>query len=331
MITGKGYYLFIDKTNDQNPECYKDNNFKVKASNLCVEISLFSDLYHTFTCVLSSMNLDKYDEWKDTDAIFTATVFLDCVASEFIELGSKIRGLKKAVRFTEKSRALGLGTLGFHSYLQKNNIAFESLEANYINTQIFKHLHDDSLKASKWMAEELGEPEWCEGYGIRNSHRTAIAPNLSSGLLCGSVSQGIEPTYQNAYVQSSAGGEINRVNPYLIKLMQREKVYNNKTIENIINNQGSIQHVDWLSDEEKLIFKTAFEINQEVIIRMADTRQKYICQSQSINLFFDANEKEERISEIHRMAFKSKYIKSLYYIRSLSGVQASSGCVGCEG
>lgn len=332
MITGKGYYFFTDRVNEQNPQCYKDKDFKVLASNLCTEITLMSDLYHTFTCVLSSMNLDMYDEWKYTDAVYISTVFLDCVASEFIRIGSEIKGLKKAVRFTEKSRALGLGTLGFHSYLQKNNIAFESLEANYKNSEIFKHLHDESLRASKWMAEALGEPEWCEGYGVRNSHRTSIAPNLSSALLCGSKSQGIEPTYQNAYVQSSAGGEINRVNPYIIEIMKRENVYNNDTIEDIINNKGSVQHVVWLTEDEKMVFKTAFEIDQSVIIRMADVRQKYICQAQSINLFFDSNEKEEYISHIHQLAFKSKNIKSLYYIRSLAGVQAAKGeCVACEG
>lgn len=330
MVTGKGYFLFIDKVNEQNPQMYKDMGMLVKASNLCIEIALFADALHTFTCVLSSMNLAFYDEWKDTDAVFVSTVFLDCVVSEFIEVGSNILGLEKAVRFTEKSRALGLGVLGFHSYMQKNMIPFESLECQFLNIEMFKHLNAESLRASKWLAIELGEPEWCIGYGVRNTHRIAIAPTLSSSLLCGSVSQGIEVSYQNAYVQGSAGGEINRVNPYLIVIMKREGVYNNKTIEDIINDNGSIQGVPWATDLEKLVFKTAFEQDQALIIRYADQRQPEICQSQSINLFFDADEDEEYIAKIHKLAFKSKYIKSLYYIRSLAGIQASKdACSSC--
>jgi ribonucleoside-diphosphate reductase alpha chain len=341
MLTGKGYFFFVDKVNRQNPPMYTDRGLQVYASNLCTEITLnatssesgegFDDV--TFTCVLSSINLSKYDEMPDPDeVIFESTVFLDCTAEEFIQEGKRVRGLEKAVRFTEKGRALGLGTLGFHTYLQKNNIAFESMEAHMINNTIFKRLATASERASRWLAETLGEPEWCKGYGLRNTHRMAIAPNLSSAILCGSVSQGIEPIYKNAYVQRTSAGEVDRINPVLITVMKENGVFNPKTINAIIDDNGSVQDVTWLDDNQKAVFKTAFEINQEAIIRLASARQRHIDQAQSINLFFSADEKEEVISKIHEMAFKDPFIKSLYYIRSESGVKASNGeCLACEG
>jgi ribonucleoside-diphosphate reductase alpha chain len=332
MITGKGYFEFIDKVNEQNPAMYKDLGLTVKASNLCSEIQLFSDDEHTFSCVLSSMNASLFDEWKNTTAVFDATVFLDCVNQDLIEIGKNTRGMEKVVRFAEKSRALGLGLLGFHTYLQDNNIAFESFEAQLKNTEIFKHINEESLKASQWMASQFGEPEWCKGYGVRNTHRIAVAPNLSSALICGSVSQGIEPIYKNAYVQNTAAGKIDRVNPTLLKLMKERGVYSDDTVKDIINKKGSVQHVEWLDDHEKLVFKTAFEIDQMHIIRLASSRQRYIDQAQSINLFFSSDETEQYISEVHKMAFKDPYIKSLYYIRSESGVQTNKGeCVACHG
>jgi ribonucleoside-diphosphate reductase alpha chain len=332
MVTGKGYFNFIDKVNRQNPQMYKDRNLTVKASNLCSEIQLFSDNDHTFSCVLSSMNASLYDEWKDTDAVFDATVFLDCVNQDLIQIGKTIPGMEKVVRFAEKSRALGLGMLGFHTYLQDHMISFESMEAYYKNTEIFKYLNDESLRASQWMATEFGTPLWCKGHGVRNTHRIAIAPNLSSALICGSVSQGIEPIYKNAYVQNTAAGKMDRVNPSLLKIMKDKDVYSTETIKDIISNNGSVQHVEWLNDEEKSVFKTAFEIDQKQIIRLASARQRYIDQAQSINLFFSADESEEYISEVHKMAFLDPYIKSLYYIRSESGVNVSKeSCIACHG
>lgn len=332
MLTGKGYFFFVDRVNRQNPQLYKDQNLSCTASQLCTEITLHSDEFHTYTCVLSSMNLAKYDEWKDTDAVQNSIIFLDCVASEFIKIGRGIKGLEKAVRFTEKSRALGLGALGYHTYLQDKMIPFESFEAHQLNTAIFKDIKKEADKATKWLAKTLGEPEWCKGYGVRNTHLLAIAPNTSSALVCGSVSQGIEPVYKNAFVQGSAGGEINRVNPTLLRLIISKGLNQKEVINDIINNGGSIQHVTWLSPEEKQVFKTSFEINQESIIRLASARQRYICQAQSINLFFPSDESEEVISKVHKLAFNDKYIKSLYYIRSEAGVQGSTGeCVACEG
>jgi ribonucleoside-diphosphate reductase alpha chain len=332
MATGKGYFNFIDKVNAQNPPMYAEHGLSVKASNLCTEITLHSDEFHTFTCVLSSMNLSKYDEWADTDAVHNAIIFLDCVAEEFIKMGRGIKGLENAVRFTENGRALGLGTLGFHTYLQQNMIDIESFEAHNLNQNMFKIIQKQAKEASQWLAKAKGEPKWCKGHGVRNTHLLAIAPNSSSALVCGSVSQGIEPVYKNVFVQGSPAGEINRINPVLVDLMKSKDVYSDETINQIIKDNGSVQLVDWLTDEEKAVFKTSFEINQEVLVRLASARQKYICQAQSLNLFFPSDTPEAEISRIHKLAFKDKYIKSLYYLRSEAGVRGSSGeCVACEG
>ena len=332
MVTGKGYFFFIDKVNDANPLMYAEHGLSVKASNLCTEITLHSDEFHTFTCVLSSMNLAKYDEWADTDAVQTAIVFLDCVAEEFIQQGRGIKGIEKAVRATEYGRALGLGTLGFHTYLQQNMIDIESFEAYNINQNMFKVIQKQARGASQWLAKTKGEPKWCKGHGVRNTHLLAVAPNSSSALICGSVSQGIEPVYKNVFVQGSPAGEINRINPVLVDLMKSKGVYSDETINQIIKDNGSVQLVDWLTDEEKAVFKTSFEINQEVLVRLASARQRYICQAQSLNLFFPSDVPEAEISRIHKLAFKDKYIKSLYYLRSEAGVRGSSGeCVACEG
>ena len=331
MKTGKGYFFFPDKVNRLAPPMYKDMNLEVLASNLCTEITLYQDEDHTFTCVLSSMNLAKFDEWKDTDAVFWATVFLDCVAEDFIQVGQHIEGLERAVRFTHKSRALGLGALGFHTYLQDRMLPIDGMEAHFTNQKMFKHLHDESLRASEWLAETKGEPEWCKGYGVRNTHRTAVAPNTSSALICGAVSQGIEPVYKNVYSQGSSAGEIDRINPSIISLMKRKGIYNDDTIAKLVRADGSIQDMDEFTDEEKLVFRTAFEVPQDALIRLASTRQLYICQAQSLNLFFSAEEDPAVISWVHQQAFRDPNILSLYYVRSQSGVKGSTGeCTACE-
>jgi ribonucleoside-diphosphate reductase alpha chain len=331
-VTGKGYFFFVDKVNRLSPASYKERGLDVKASNLCTEICLHSDDENTFTCVLSSMNLSKWDEWKDTDAVFSATVFLDCVASEFIALGSNIKGIESAVNFTRNSRALGLGALGFHTYLQDHLIAFESFNAHMLNLEMFKHIKDKSDGASKWMAGQWGEPEWCRGSGFRNSHRLAIAPNTSSALICGGVSQGIEPIVSNVYNQQTSAGEIARVNPSFLRFCRERGTWSEELLKKLIASEGSVQQIDWLSDEEKLVFKTAYEIDQHAILRLAAARQQHIDQAQSINLFFDANEDEEYISEVHKEAFLNPMIKSLYYMRTKAGVRASKNdCVACEG
>jgi ribonucleoside-diphosphate reductase alpha chain len=309
----------------------------------CGEISLYSDDGpmgsfdsdeggHSFSCVLSSMNVSKYDEWKDTDAVFIATVFLDCVVAEFLEQAYGVRGLEKVHRFTRKSRAIGLGELGFHTYLQRKRIPFESLEAYLLNIEIAKKLHDDSLSASKWLANVLGEPEWCKGYGVRNTHRIAYAPTKNTAELMGGVSESFSPDPAWVSIKPSAAGELVRIPPEFLNLLKEKGKYTEEVINSIIDNIGSCQHLDFLSDHEKAVFKHAFETDQMVILRMAAARQKYTCQSQSTNLFVHEDGDEERIAALHSWAFMNPNIHTLYYIYSRSGVtvQSASVCSSCE-
>lgn len=331
MVTGKGYFFFRDKANRLSPKMYKDLNLDIKASNLCAEIMLHSDVDHTFTCVLSSMNLFLYDEWKDTDAVFDATVFLDCVAEEFIQAGKEVRGIENAVRFTEKGRALGLGACGLHSYTQQKGWAFEGFETHMWNIEAFTLLQNESYRASKWMAGVMGEPEWCVGYGMRNTHTMAVAPTKSTALLMGGVSEGINPDPAMVFTQSTAGGEVDRINPVFLEVMKAKGKFDKKAIKSIVEKNGSVQHLDWLTDEEKLTFRTAFEIDQKAVLRLASARATRIDQGQSLNLFFSADEDEEYISEVHQQAFMDENIKSLYYIYTLAGVQAAKNeCLACS-
>ena len=335
-VTGKGYFFKVDHVNDQNPPMYKEHGLSVKASNLCTEITLHSDADHTFTCVLSSMNAAKFDEWKDTDAVFWATVFLDCVAEDFIKIGENVRGLERAVRFTRRSRALGLGLLGEHTYMQSKSIVFGSPEYFDADAEIFTLLRDEATRASRYMAEKLGEPEWCRGYGMRNTHLLAVAPNTSSALICGSVSQGVEPVVENVYNQNTAAGEMERVNPELLKLAKEKGIWSKKFAKDIIANNGSIQHRDEFTDHEKAVFRTAFEIDQYLIIDAASFRQKLcgpVMQAQSINVFFPADASEYHISQVHKYGMLDPYLKSMYYMRSKAGVTGAkeTECEACEG
>lgn len=331
-ITGKGYFLKIDTINRANPQSYKIHGLSVKASNLCTEIMLHSDEDETYTCVLSSMNLTKWDDWKDTDAVFDSIVFLDCVAQEFIELAKEIPGLEKAVRGTERGRPLGLGALGFHTLLQMKGFPLDSVDTMLLNEEIFKTMRQEAERATKYLADLLGEPEYCKGLGRRNTHLLAIAPNTSSALLCGGVSQGIEPVVANVYNQPSAAGEIYRVNPVFLELAKKRVGWSDELVKSIIENNGSVQHLDWLTEHEKRVFLTAYEVDQRVLLRLAGQRSVWIDQWQSLNLFFDADESEEEISAIHEIAFRDERIKALYYMRSKAGVKASTGeCVACEG
>lgn len=338
MVTGKGYFNFIDKINRARPPEYVQNNLTVKASNLCNEINLFSDEEHTFTCVLSSLNLAKYDEWKDTDTVAVAIHFLDCVASEFIERGRAIPGLERAVRATEKGRALGLGVCGLHTLLQQRSIPWESLDAGWLNHEVFARINAQALGESLRLAEEYGAPEWCRthitGQSLypykRNTHLLAIAPTKSTALIMGGVSEGINPEPAYTYTQSSAGGEINRVNPLILKLMKERGVYDKKHIQEMVDANGSVQGVSWLDEHEKRVFKTAFEINQQHVLRHASARAKYLDQWQSLNLFFSAEESEEVISQVHKQAFLDENIRGLYYIYSQAGISAAKDeCTAC--
>lgn len=329
MVHGKGYFCFIDKINSKRPAAYVNNNLYVKASNLCDEITLFSDAEHTFTCVLSSMNVYKWEEWKDTDAVFWATVFLDCVASEFIEKAQGISGLEKAVNFTIKGRALGLGQCGWHSLLQKKRYSFGGLEAQMLSMDIAKHIFEKSKDASQFLAKTYGEPEWCKGTNLRNTHRIAIAPTKSTALLMGGISEGINPDPGMVYSQNTSAGVVERIVPEFLSLMKEKGHYSPKVIKSIVENQGSVQHLDWLSAEEKLVFRTAFEINQKDILRQATTRGRYLDQWQSLNLFFGADEDEAWISEVHQEAFENPDCLGLYYIYTKAGVQGAKECEAC--
>ena len=331
MVVGRGYFWFVDRVNRKLPEPYKRAGMKNYASNLCNEIALPADNEHQFTCVLSSMLVHRFDEWKDTDAVYWATIFLDCVAEEFIQRAKDIDGLEKTVRFTQKARALGLGQAGFHTYLQDHMIPFESLEARMVSQQIAKHIWEESLRASQDMAKELGEPEWCRGFGVRNASRIAIAPTKSSAIMFGGVSEGINPDPAMVFTQKS-GGSIDRIVPSLLKIMKERGVYNKKTIKTITERFGSVQHVDWLSDDEKAVFKTAFEINQKTVVALASARGRYIDQWQSLNLFFAAEERPEWISEVHQQAFEDPNILGLYYIYTQAGIGAAkeTECVACQ-
>lgn len=296
----------------------------------CNEITLHSGPDYTYTCVLASMNADLYDEWNGTDAVFVATVYLDCVAQEFIERAKNIHGLEKAVEFTRKSRALGLGVCGLTSLYQRKMIAFESVEAYLLNIELFRYIRAEAEKATAWSAEQWGEPEWCKGYGRANSHLLAVAPTKSTALIMGGISEGINPDTALVYTQRSAGGEVDRVNPHLLRLMKQKGVYSKANIAEVREAMGSVQGVSWLTQEEKDVFKTAFEINQMAILQQAEARGKFLDQWQSLNLFFAAGEDESVIARVHQYAIESEDILGLYYIYSKAGVQASNDKAECE-
>lgn len=331
MVTGKGYFSFQDKQNRARPQWYKDHNLDVKSPQLCNEVMLHSSEDYTYTCVLASMNLLFWEDWKDTDAVFVATVFLDAVAQEFIERAKNISGLEKAVAFTKKSRALGLGACGLHSLYISKMLPFGSLEAYMLNSEIFRIIREKAEEATKWIAEHYGEPDWCKGYNRANTHLLAIAPTKSTSLIMSAVSEGINPDTGMVFTQRSAGGEIDRINPFLLNLMKERGVYNKTTVERIRMAMGSVRNEDWLSDYEKEVFKTAFEINQHDILNQAIDRGVYLDQWQSLNLFFSAEEDEAVVAEVHQRAIEDEGILGLYYVYSQAGVQASNGeCLACQ-
>lgn len=338
MTKGKGYMLFLDKVNRNRPQVYIDRNLYVRQSNLCSEILLFNDEQHSFTCVLSSMNISKYDEWVNTKAIFIATIFLDAVISDMLIKAKAEPGFERVVAFTEKSRAIGLGVLGLSSYYQQQSWVFGDFQSIQFNRSFFKRLSDESLQASQYLAATVGEPEWLQGYGERFSHRIALPPTKSTAIVQGGISEGIAPVFANVFEQDTAGGTVYRINPILLPLMKERGFYNNETMKRIAEAQGSVQGESWLSDHEKKVFKTAFEINQETILLMASHRQQVMgagAQGQSINLYFQAEESEEEISRIHDIAFRDPWIFSLYYVHSLNEESTykvdKSECESCQG
>ncbi|WP_103327702.1 ribonucleoside-diphosphate reductase subunit alpha [Bacteroidetes bacterium endosymbiont of Geopemphigus sp.] len=335
--TGEPYLFFIDNTNKNLSKNWKENDLRIWHSNLCSEIMLPTDENHTLVCCLSSMNLYKYDEWKDTDAIFYAILFLDAVIQEFIEKGRCIKGIEDAVRFAEKSRALGLGSLGWHSYLQSKMVPFISLQANTLTRVVFGKIQTEAQRATYHLAKVYGESEWTKDTGRRNLTLTAIAPNRSSAKLGGGLSQGIEPIAANIYVDDDAKGMHIRKNPQLETLLRKKDLNTPEIWDHIANEKGSCQNIEALSEEERNVFKCFKEINQLELIRQAAIRQTYIDQAQSINLAFPQDAPAKFINQVHIEAWKNG-LKSLYYYRSESILRAEtkmrdlySECLLCEG
>lgn len=297
----------------------------------CTEISLFADAEHDYTCVLSSLCLQNYRKFPKKLS-FVATVFLDCVCEDFIQRGSKIKGLEKAVRYTQKARSLGLGVMGWGTLLMQERTPFGSLESFYLNSEVFKTMQKEGKEASQWMAQVLGEPEWCKGYGVRNTHITAIAPTKSTSLLMGGCTEGINPPVAMAFTQVTPAGEMQRIDPTFLAYLREHGKYNKKVVEDIINHKGSVQHLSWMNEEDKLIFRTAFEIDPYAHLNLCAQRQKLLCQMQSINLYLGGNISAKFISELYRYAYENEDIHSLYYQYSMRDATISndSGCIACE-
>lgn len=342
---GYPYIFFTDNVNNYTVDVYKDKKLPIRHSNLCSEIMLPTNDEWSFVCDLSSLNLLHYDEWKDTDAVETMVYFLDAVMSDFIAKLEKLRDSKelsdrrgfyfmeRAYNFAVANRALGLGVLGWHSYLQSKMIAFDSKDAKKINVAVFKDIQQKSYKASKELAKEFGEPSILKGYGRRNTTLNAIAPTTSSAFILGQVSQSIEPIWSNCYVKDIAKLKVTIKNPFLEKVLT-EKGKNTKEIWNSIRDRdGSVQHLDFLSDHEKEVFKTFCEIDQIAIIDQAGTRQQFIDQGQSLNLMVNPSVPAKDINNLYIFAWQSK-IKTLYYQHSTNAAQKfnqSKMCVGaCE-
>lgn len=314
---GLPYIFFSDNINRNKPEVYKDKNMTIRSSNLCSEIALPSTREESFICCLSSMNLELYDEWKDTDAVKTAIYFLDAVLQEFIAKTENNYYLASANRFAKRHRALGLGAMGWHSYLQKNMIPFESIQAKGLNNQIFKNIHDKAYEASAELAEIYGEPEVLKEYGRRNTTLLAIAPTTSSSAILGQASPGIEPFSSNYYKAGLAKGNFMRKNKYLKELLVEKGMDTEDTWRSIMLNHGSVQHLEGLNDDEKAVFKTFKEISQMEIVQQAAIRQKYIDQAQSLNLNIPSNVPVKEVNKLMIEAWKLG-VKTLYYQRSQS-------------
>jgi ribonucleoside-diphosphate reductase alpha chain len=323
MISGSPYLVFIDNANRQNPECYTERGLSVKTSNLCSEIFLHTDEHHSFVCVLSSLNLSRYDDfsgWKSPTSGRTvpqlAIHLLDAVVSEFIRKAKDKAGLGRSVRFAEKSRALGLGTMGLHTLYQKRGLPFSSPGARELNIEAHRWIREQSEIASRELAVKFGEPEWCVGSGRRHTHLLAVAPTRTNSVISGAFSQGIEPIDSNYFVAKQAKGTYVRKNPVLEKMLCDRGV-GPEIWEDILQAKGSVQDLNCLSEVEKEVFKTAREIDQFELIKQAADRQEFICQGQSLNLFVDPESDPAYVMRLHLSAWKMG-LKSLYYLKSSS-------------
>jgi ribonucleoside-diphosphate reductase alpha chain len=357
--TGEPYVMFRGNVNKANPEMYKKNGLKVFMTNICSEIALYTDESHSFVCCLSSLNLAKYDEWKDTDLVYTATMFLDGVLEEFIQKAKNMRGFENSVRSAEKGRALGLGVLGWHTYLQQKGMSFEGLPAQMHTRSIFSHIKLESERASRDMARIYGEPLWCRGFGMRNTHLRAVAPTVSNSKLSGNVSAGIEPWAANVFTEQSAKGTFIRKNPELEKTLRKIGMNTKEVWDKVLEDGGSVQGLDFLDsyifvngevkhiDEPRYstalvesikdVYKTFKEINQMEIIKQASIRQRYVDQSVSLNLAFPTEASPKWINQVHMEAW-NQGIKTLYYMRTESVLRGDiaaratdPSCLSCDG
>ena len=342
---GYPYIFFTDNANNGAADVYKDKALPIYASNLCTEIMLPSDHNWSFVCVLSSINLLHYDKWKDTDAVETMVYFLDAVITEFLEKLESYKDspnlddrqtflfMERAYNFAKENRALGMGTLGWHSLLQSKMLPFDSQEAFNLNTEVFKTLKDNSYKASEQLAEKFGEPAVLKGYGRRNATLNAIAPTTSSAFILGQVSQGIEPIWSNIYVKDIAKIKTTIKNPFLVTLLKEKGMDIPEVWRDIRDRDGSVQHLDFLSENEKEVFKTYSEIDQLAIIYQAANRQNHIDQGQSLNIIVHPDMPTKDVNKIHVTAWKLG-LKSLYYQHSMNAAQKfkqKKECTSCEG
>jgi ribonucleoside-diphosphate reductase alpha chain len=359
--TGEPYIMYKGNVNKANPEMYKKNGLKVHMTNICSEIVLHTDEQHSFVCCLSSLNLAKYDEWKDTDLVYTSTIFLDGVLEEFLQRAKNMKGFENAVRSAEKGRALGLGVLGWHTYLQQKGLPFEGLQAQFETRKIFSGIKIESERASRDLANEYGEPLWCKESGFRNTHLRAVAPTVSNSKLSGNVSSGIEPWAANVFTEQTSKGTFIRKNPELRRVLKKIGFDTKETWDAILADGGSVMGLDFLDEwcyldgklvecnevtEEshkgrcysvKDVFKTFKEINQLDLVRQAGIRQQYIDQAVSLNLAFPAIAEPKWINQVHLEAWKQG-VKTLYYMRTESVLRGDIAakamdpeCVSCEG
>ncbi|MBR48020.1 MAG: ribonucleoside-diphosphate reductase subunit alpha, partial [Flavobacteriaceae bacterium] len=342
---GYPYIFFTDNANNGAADVYKDKKLPIYASNLCTEIMLPSDHNWSFVCVLSSINLLHYDKWKNTDAIETMIYFLDTLVTEFIEKLDRYKNspnrddqqtflfMERAYNFAKENRALGMGVLGWHSLLQSKMHAFDSQEAYDLNSEIFRTIKEKSYKASEYLATKFGEPKLLKGYGRRNTTLNAIAPTTSSAFILGQVSQGIEPIWSNIYVKDIAKIKVTVKNPFLIELLKEKGMDTPEVWKSIRDRDGSVQHLEFLSENEKEVFKTYSEIDQLAIIYQAANRQNHLDQGQSLNIIIHPDTSTKEINKIHITAWKLG-LKSLYYQHSMNAAQKfkqKKDCESCEG
>ena len=331
---GVPYIVFRGNMNEGKPQVYKDKSYDINASNLCTEIALPATKNESFVCCLSSMNALHFDEWKETDAVETLTRFLDAVMEEFIQKTESTQFMERPVRFAKRHRSIGIGVLGWHSYLQSNMIPFDSMHAMQKNEEVFRTIKERSYAESERLADEFGEPEVLEGYDRRNATTMSVAPTKSSSIILGQVSPSIEPLKANYFVRDGAKLKSTQKNRFLEQILSNREKNTREVWDSIASKDGSVQHLDCLSDEEKEVFKTFTEIPQMAVINQAAQRQKYIDQAQSINVSINPSEVSVRdINQLYIEAWK-KGVKSLYYQNSVNAAQKFSQdileCNACE-